>query len=169
MNAGLGLGLPSTFTTTAARTSGRSFSTKTIVPPAEQNSDFLFPLPTFKNRSVSTETYRVRDLQSYWSPDTEVDVEAFEAEDEIVESPAPAFELVEEENGILSPLQLAAHACLHLLSPKGDALGRAAAMRGLSAEDALTSALEFAWLVPMVGKCARKGHPQKLTPSNRHV
>ena len=158
MNAGLGLGLPSTFTTTAAQTSGRSFSTKTIVPSAEQNGDFLFPLPTFKGRNVSAETYRVRDLQSYWSPDTEADVDAFEVEEDNEETSAPAFELVDEDNGILSPLQLAAHACLHLLSPKGDALGRAAAMRGLSPEDALASALEFAWLVPMVGKCAGKGY-----------
>lgn len=146
MNAGLGLGLPSTFTT--AQTSGRSVSSKTVVPQDPHHGDYLFPLPAFKGRTVSAETYRVRDLQSYWSPDTAADEEAFQTEADF-ESPAQALA---EEDGILSPLQLAAHACLHLLSPKGDALGRAAASRGLSAEDALASALEFAWLVPMVGE-----------------
>lgn len=149
MNAGLGLGLPSTFTANA-HTSGRSMSSKTVVPEDPQHADFLFPLPNFRGRNASAETYRIRDLQSYWSPDTEAEAEDYEEEDDF---DGPVTGLVQQgEDGLLSPLQLAAHACLHLLSPKGDALGRAAASGGLAAEEALVNALDFAWLVPMVGK-----------------
>lgn len=98
---------------------------------------------------MSAETIKVRDLVSYWSPNSEVEFSEEEAQQS--ESSPESCGLETPSDLGSSPIQLAAHACLHLLSPKLEMLAASAAQQGLSAEEALSEAVEFAWLVPMVG------------------
>ena len=145
---GLGLGLPSSFTS-----AGRTFSSKTIVVPNQTTFDFegdcFYPLPS-QSRRVTLQKEEV--CQSYWSPDcsemgdSESESEHAFSQDEEA-SPAGSSYLgtpADVADG-LSPLQLAAHACLHLLSPRGT--------KG-PAEDALANVQEWAWLVPAIGEQA---------------
>lgn len=161
-NAGLGLGLPSTFASTSA---GRSASAKTITASTSAHFDdsYLFPMPS-KSRAVSAETVRVSINEiSYWSPNSEEeyedddeDCQSEEDYGEVVES-SPESQLLatpEEASPLVAPhMKLEAHACLHLLSPKVDAFAQAVMNQGFSSDEAVESALEWAWLVPMVGKC----------------
>ena len=143
---GLGLGLPSSFTS-----AGRTFSSKTIVAPNQTTFDFegdcFYPLPS-QSRRVTPQKEEV--CQSYWSPDCsemdDLESELSFSQDEEA-SPAGSSYLgtpADAADG-LSPLQLAAHTCLHILSPKGTKA---------PVEDALANVREWAWLVPAIGEQA---------------
>ena len=166
-NAGLGLGLPSSFAY-PVDVDARSCSTKTITPSQYSSRCYLFPLPQH-GRVISAETVKV----SYWSPNSDIDEyedsedeeeeddyhtnrqeEAEEAEDMHNTDSENASQPSPDSAFLATPAypQLATHACLHLLSPKLDALASAAAQQGRNAHEALCEALDYAWLVPMVGK-----------------
>lgn len=158
--AGLGLGLPSTADRRASTSSG----------------SLCFPLPSSSRKaSMASEVLNVEGLVSYWSPltdegdefeyqgsdiDEEEEVEADYTEDRLawVQPHLSPFELASSPAASTAPLQeqpFAPHACLHLLSPKLDSFTKAAAAQGIADEDALSTALEWAWIVPMVGKSKR--------------
>lgn len=154
---GLGLGLPSTF-----KRNTRSISAATVTQQQGINDDFLFPLAPH-SRKFSAETIQIsNDLVSYWSPMTDDGGEWNDSENEQDEEEAdfhqeadsPESETIctPDSRQPASPQRLAAHACLHMLSPKMEALAKAAAAQGVSTEEALCTAMEWAWLVPMVGK-----------------
>lgn len=85
------------------------------------------------------------------------DGEGFEGEDEGDNDEEEEEDIYQEGSsgaGLSSPLQLAPHACLHMLSPKLESLALAAAQQGANAEETVSTALEWAWLVPMLGKQA---------------
>lgn len=159
---GLGLGLPSVFGFNNG--SLRAPTDKTVkmgsVPIDSASPEYLFPIPAQRSRSASSSSIRVRNLVSYWSPvSDEGEMESFDDEDELEhfhedegEDPRGDHQGQEQCCNIALPSGLHVHQCLHMLSPKGDTLARAAAANGLTAEEAISSALEWAWLVPMLGK-----------------
>lgn len=88
-------------------------------------------------------------LGSYWSPESDAgdsfdDVEDVSSSPEsfFVETPSEAARKVQATRK-----QLAPHACLHLLSPKLQVMCQS----GMKLEEAISEAVDFAWLVPMLG------------------
>lgn len=77
------------------------------------------------------------------------DAEEFQCHEDMAAS--LSFLQEDHEAHLCDSIQLAPHACLHLLSPKLDTLALAAAQQGASTEDTVSTALEWAWLVPMLG------------------
>jgi hypothetical protein len=147
------------------RRSPRLSSQEAIQAPFQHNLDLLFPFSS-KSRHVSAETVRVDNLVSYWSPLTDNGEEEFENEGEEVEegeleyttqqyqdSYSPESEEMQTpSDNATSPIQVAPHACLHMLSPKLATLAKAATEQGATVDHAISTALEWAWLVPMLGK-----------------
>ena len=143
---GLGLGLPSSFTS-----AGRTFSSKTIVVPNQTTFDFdgdcFYPLPS-QSRRVTLQKEEV--CQSYWSPDCSEmgdyeSEQSFSQDEEASPSGSSYLGTPADAADGLSPLQLAAHTCLHLLSPGGTKP---------ALEDSLANVREWAWLVPAIGEQA---------------
>ena len=57
---------------------------------------------------------------------------------------------VEKASPAPTTRSLAAHPCLHLLSPKAEALARAASETGVDTSSALDTAIDFGWIMPLV-------------------
>ena len=104
------------------------------------NIDFLFPLPV-KNRITSAETVRIRDPISYWSPASE------QEEDDDAESESLGEEEeYEEEAAIQSSPETAG-----IETPLDIGVATAVSNQGLSTQEIISEAIEWAWLVPFVG------------------
>lgn len=162
---GLGLGLP-----TSLMQERRSQHLSAKHEDHYSQNTLLFIMPSGSRRVSSVSTQGQGGLVSYWSPATEVNVSEFEdnesdedddTDEESDEADLSPRELQSLDLGkislldrieSMSPISLVPHSGLHALSPKLGALARASANPGEVAEEAISNALEWAWLVPMVGE-----------------
>lgn len=147
---GIGLGLPSAL----MHPSRSAEETRDCRVP----SDMLYPLG-IHSRHASEATAQLDGLVSYWSPMSDDGEEGrYDEEDYEQDIPADFTHHEDRQHGqvtdesVRPAVQLAPHACLHFMSPKLEALATAAVLQGASAEETVSTALEWAWLVPMLGK-----------------